>query len=479
MNQPTEKSYECCILGAGPAGLACAHELTENGITDILIVDKNASVGGLSRTNHFSDALFDVGPHRFFTKSEEVDRLWHETLGSDFKPVSRTTRLLYNDKCFNYPLKASEILLKLGPLQAASILLSFGGTKIRFKASTPVTFEDWVVRHFGSKLYHLFFRTYTEKVWGLPGSQIDALWASQRIAKLNVYEILKKAMGIGKDSQPKSLVETFHYPQKGCGQMYAAMAEKIADRGVEISLGTQAKTFFRDGQTLKSLQIRENGCPPRKISARHFFSSIPLTHMIQSLDPPPYEATIQASRALYYREHINVDFLLDQPNPFSDQWIYIHSSDVCTARIANYNNFSSAMSGGADKTALGVEFFAFQNEPLWNLNDQDLTEFAADELTKIGLFSLRPNYRAQVVRETESYPVYFVGYGEPYEALKDFTQSIENLTTIGRGGLYRYNNQDHSVMSGLLAARNYLNNSSPPFDLWSLNTDSEYGETVP
>lgn len=469
------KKYECCIVGAGPAGLSAALELVKHGKTNIIIVDKNHLVGGLARTEERDGVRFDVGPHRFFTNNKEVNDLWHELLGKDFIPVNRLTRIYYKGKYFLYPIKATDALLKMGVFDAAHAFFSFMSTKLK-KQKEANTFEEWITQKFGKKLYNTFFKTYTEKVWGIPCHEIGAEWASQRIKGLDIIEVIKKSFLFSSKSGPKSLVEQFDYPIYGSGQMYEKMAEIIKKAGGEIYLTTKVNRFKRIGSHIESIEVEDKKGKVFQIKADHYFNSAPLTHFYKLLSPTLGEDVNKAVNALYYREHITVDLLIKGDDLFPDQWIYIHSPDVKMARLANYNNFSKAMVGQPNKSAISVEYFTFQHEDLWKMQDADLIQLAVKELEFTGLIPKESFEKGWVVRETESYPTYYMGYKDHYEMLQMEANAFKNLSPIGRGGLYKYNNQDHSIYSGLLAARNYLKLNKTPYDIWKVNIDAEYYE---
>ncbi|MCP4694238.1 MAG: NAD(P)-binding protein [Desulfobacterales bacterium] len=471
------KSYECCVLGGGPAGLAAALELTGNGVTNILVIDRNENVGGLSRTEVYDGSRFDIGPHRFFSKSPEINNLWRDTLGSDFKPVDRTTRICYKNAYFNYPIKLLDVLTKMGPGESFQAMLSFVAAKLN-KKREAVTFEDWITDKFGRKLFETFFKTYTEKVWGIPCNQIGAEWAAQRIKGLDVIEVLRNALfGMGR-RQVKTLVEQFDYPVNGAGQMYEAMCDKVAARGADIMLNTRVVGINQKDDAVESIDVAHSDGQRERITANRFFSSIPLTHVFDMLSPAEPDSISRAVEALYYRDHITVNLLVEGADLFPDQWIYIHSPEVQTARLANYNNFSRRMAGSENKTGLSVEYFVFQHEDLWKQPDEALKILAVEELERLKLLKKSAVEKAWVVRETECYPTYYLGFQEHYDLLKSRLGRFTNLVQIGRGGLYKYNNQDHSIMSGLLAARNYLKLPGSPYNLWEINVDAEYHESA-
>jgi len=470
------KSFECCIIGAGPAGLGAALELTENGVTDILIIDRNDIVGGLSRTKVYDGVRFDIGPHRFFTRSKEINKLWHNILGNDFISVDRLTRIYFKNNYFNYPIKAIDTLVKLGPIESLQAIISFAAAKVGTKVY-PENFEEWITLKFGRKLYETFFKIYTEKVWGIPCNQIDVEWAAQRIKGLDFIQIIKNAIFKNTNKEIKTLVDQFDYPILGAGQMYEAMCDIVVSRGVKIKLGSKVLKFNSKDNQIESIVIINSDGYKEKIYAKQYFSSIPLTHFYKKLSPPETNSIQKAVDKLYYREHITVNLIVNGSNTlFPDQWIYIHSPNVQTARIANYNNFSKAMVGLKDKTALSIEYFVFQQDDLWNETDDTIKALAIDELNYLGLVKKEVVEQSWIVRETESYPVYYMGFQKPYNLVKSRLNQFLNLFPIGRGGLYKYNNQDHSTMSGILAARNYLKPHGPHFNLWNINMEAKYHE---
>lgn len=471
------KSYECCIIGAGPAGLGAAYELVKNGLTNILIIDKNELVGGLARTDVFNGARFDIGPHRFFTKNKEVDKIWHETLGRDFQPVSRLTKIYYKNKYFNYPIRPADVLLKLGLLDSLVTILSFFSSQIS-KKNELITFEDWIVQKFGRKLYETFFKTYTEKVWGIPCNQIGAEWARQRIKGLDALEVIKNALFGGKKEEIKTLVEEFDFPVLGAGEMYETMCNKLVSQGVELMLESKVTRFNRQNNAIKSIDVLKPNGKEININAKQFFSSIPLAHYFRMLNPADSPQISEAAEMLRYRDHITIDLLIGRKRSFPDQWIYVHSPDVQIARIANYKNFSKAMVKDKNTTPLGVEYFVFMFDDLWNKTDDFLVDIAIDELEKMRLIERREVVNAWVIRETEAYPIYYLGFQDYYDLLKSRIGQFINFYSIGRAGMHKYNNQDHSLVSGILAARNYLKLPGSPFKLWDINVDAEYHENT-
>ena len=450
-----------------------AIELVKNGIKDIIIIDKNSKVGGLARTEKFEGVRFDVGPHRFFTKNKEINQLWHSTLGDDFIPVSRLTRILYKKQLFNYPVSAFDALSKLGVLESTSAIISYLNAKVMPSAQID-TFEDWISNKFGKKLFDTFFRTYTEKVWGIPCDKIGKQFAEQRIKGLDIIQVLKNAI-IGVNNT-KTLVDQFNYPILGAGQMYEAWADLVTSKGATILLDTEVVSINVNDYNISEIKTNDKEGNETKIMAKQYFTSLPITHFFDLIKPAVNRQISTANSKLYYREHITVNLIINKSGLFLDQWIYIHEPNVKMARVANYNNFSKLMSSKKNTTAISVEYFAFQNDQLWRLDNQSIIDLAIDEMNSVGLIEKHSVEKGFVIRETESYPTYYLGYKEHYNILKEDLSKFNNLYPIGRGGMYKYNNQDHSTYSGILAARNYLNAEGSPFDLWGINIDAEYQE---
>lgn len=471
-------SKKYCILGAGPAGLGAAWELANHNEKDIIVVDMNKTFGGLARTEKFGDSLFDVGPHRFFSKNQEIKQLWHYVLGSDFRPVTRLTRVFYKNKFFLYPINFKDVILKMGPVAAFHALISYLYAQTRKNADAVETFEDWVVANFGKKLYRTFFKTYTEKVWGIPCKHIGSDWAAQRIKGLDLTKLVKNSLGFGLDNSPKTLADEFDYPTKGAGMMYDRMAEKLYDKGVQFLTQTRVNSIDRQDDRLISVLAISPKNNAVLIQADHFISSIPITHFIAMLNPPLENSVANACKALYYRDHVTVNLEIDNANLFPDQWIYVHSPDVKLARIANYRNFSSEMTSRNGVTPISVEYFTFQHEDIWQMDDNDLIEFSIAELQMMGLLSEKPAQQGWVVRETETYPTYYLGYDQHLKVIRNKMNVLSNFTSIGRGGMYKYNNMDHSLYTGLLAGRNLINHGRQQYDIWKMNIEAEYHESA-
>ncbi len=471
----TQRRVGICILGAGPAGLGAAWELADKGRgKDVLVVDANTKPGGLARTEVFGGHRFDVGPHRFFTSNKEVHALWHRTLGEAFRPVQRLTRIYYKDKFYLYPVSAFDALPKMGAVQAARALASYAYAFVAKDASKAQTFEEWVTAKFGTRLYESFFKTYTEKVWGIPCNEIGADWAAQRIKGLDLLEVAKNAFGVALGTKPKTLVDEFDYPDLGAGQMYETMAQRAQEKGVELLLNTRVEKAHHENGTLSHVTARGPG-GTMDIFADKFITTLPITRMLAMMKPAVGQDVSKACEQLYYRDHITVNLIVDREDLFPDQWIYVHSPDVRMARLANYSNFSDKMASRPGMTPISVEYFVFRTDDLWGKKDDDLVELATSEMEKMGLVSAETVSQGWVVRETDSYPTYYLGYEQPYSIVRAALDEFSNLQPAGRGGLYKYNNMDHSLYSGLLAARNMMQKSNP-YDVWKINIDAQYHE---
>ncbi|OGE32100.1 hypothetical protein A2631_03200 [Candidatus Daviesbacteria bacterium RIFCSPHIGHO2_01_FULL_44_29] len=468
----TSKKQKIVIIGAGPAGLGAAFELTKDkqAELDLLIIDKNSQVGGLARSFKFKGHFFDVGPHRFYTKNKEVFDLWKNTLKKDFYEVPRLTRILYKNKLFFYPIKLTDVIKKLGILESVRCLVSFVKTKIEPK-KTAKTFEDWVSQNFGKKLYTIFFKTYTEKVWGIDCGKIGAEWAAQRIKNLSFSEVIKNALG-GKN-KAKSLIDKFYYPKRGAGSMYEKLASKIKQGKGKFFLDSAVSKIYHRQKKVVSLDFKKE-ISVQILPVDYLFSSMPLTEFILKLSPSAPAKVVAAAKKLYYRDHITVNLLVQGTNLFPDNWIYIHSPEVQMARVTNYNNFRKNPS--QDKTsAIAVEYFVFQDDQLWSLSDEELVALAIKELEQVALINKDLKIEGFVIRETESYPTYYLGHKQYFDILKNYVEQLSNLSLIGRGGMYKYNNMDHSLYSGMLAARNFLLGYKK-YDIWQINEDAEYLE---
>lgn len=436
------------------------------------MIEQSALLGGISRTESHNGYHFDIGGHRFFTKVPEVARLWETVGGAQFRTVKRRSRIYFDGHFYPYPLQLGPTLRQLGVVRSAGAVLSYAKARL-FPYPEEHTFEQWTVNRFGRKLFEMFFRTYTEKVWGIPTSEIGADWAAQRIQNLSLIRAVMSALIKPAHGSVKTLIEEFHYPETGPGMMWQAFGEAIERDGGKIAMKTNATRIEHDGHSVTAVHIEdESGRYTLNPSA--VISSMPLRTLIQSLHPAPPDAVLQAAANLKYRDFLIVVLIIDQDEVFDDNWIYIHTPEVRVGRIQNFKNWSMAMMADPTKTSLGMEYFCTLGDSLWTQTDADLIALAERELAQLGLAPGAKVIDATVIRQPKAYPVYDREYRQNLAVLKAYMAGFSNLQTIGRNGLHRYNNQDHSMLTGLLAALNLMGECH---DVWEVNTERSYHET--
>ncbi|MGH9387715.1 MAG: NAD(P)/FAD-dependent oxidoreductase [Vicinamibacterales bacterium] len=460
------------IVGAGPAGLTAAYELTKRSGARITVLEADHIVGGISRTVQYKGFRFDMGGHRFFTKIGPVERLWHEILGNEFIRVPRLSRIFYNGRYFDYPLRPMNALSGLGAWNAAMIVLSY--LKWHYRPY-PVeeNFEQWVTNRFGRRLYLAFFRTYTEKVWGLPCSEIRAEWAAQRIQGLSLARAILNATALNKRStEIKSLINEFEYPRLGPGQMWETCRDLVVARGHSVRLGHRVTRLDVSNNQVTSIAC-DTGNGEEVLPVDHVISSMPLRTLVRDLRPTPPPEVTAAAEGLTYREFLVVALMLRREHLFPDNWIYIHTPGVKVGRIQNFNNWSAAMVPVPGITCLGMEYFCFKGDGLWSSADADLAALAASELEQLGLARKEDVVDAKVVRVPKAYPIYDSAYRGHVDRIRTHLDDVTNLHTVGRNGMHKYNNQDHSMLTAIMTVDNMLGSSH---DIWSVNTDYEYHE---
>ncbi len=474
---------EVFVIGAGPAGLTAAYCLTKQK-RSVLVIEKDPFyVGGISRTVSYKDFLFDIGGHRFFSKAKEVVDLWHEILPDDFIERPRLSRIYYGGKYYSYPLSAFEALSNLGLFKSAACMLSFACAKA-FPIAEARTFHQWVRNQFGEKLFSIFFKTYTEKVWGMSCDEISADWAAQRIKGLDlgvaVINSLKRALkptGAARQSGPvvKTLIESFQYPRRGPGMMWEAAACKIEARGGRILMGRalQRLAFDRSRDVWK-IDVSTTDGKTESYAARHVVSSAPVRELVEKITPPP--RSLRNARALRYRDFLTVALMVKKPDLFPDNWIYIHDPAVQVGRVQNFRSWSPEMVPPG-MSCLGLEYFCFEGDGLWTASDADLIALATKEIAQIGLVTADDVVDACVVRQPKAYPVYDDSYRDNVAAVRhDLETKYPTLHLVGRNGMHKYNNQDHAMMTAMLTARNILAGKRI-HDVWDVNEDAEYHET--
>ncbi len=460
------------VIGAGPAGLTAAHELVRAGHRPV-VVEQMADVGGLARTAQHRGFHFDMGGHRFFTKVPEVQAFWRELLGSQFLRRPRLSRIYYGGKFFAYPLKPLNALRGLGAWQGIRLGLSYLKWQV-WPHPQEENFEEWVTNRFGRRLFLAFFKTYTEKVWGVPCTELRAEWAAQRIKDLSLRTALV-SMFLRPRRTIKTLIEEFDYPRLGPGMMWRAVRDAVERGGGTVQLESDACRIVREGTTVTAVEIARDGVRT-EIPAGAVISSMPVTELVARLDPPPPTAVLEAARHLTYRDFLTVCLVLRRRDVFPDNWIYVHDTEVRVGRIQNYKNWSPDMVPDPEKTSLGLEYFCTEGDDLWTMADGDLIALATREVARIGLAAEADVEDGCVVRVPKAYPVYDSAYAEHLAVVRGFVDGLDNLQTIGRNGLHRYNNQDHAMVTGMLAVRNLLDGERN--DLWSVNTDQEYHEEI-
>jgi protoporphyrinogen oxidase len=461
------------VIGAGPAGLAAAHELTVLG-KSATVLEKDDQVGGIARTVVYRGYRFDIGGHRFFTRAAGIQELWEEVMGEDFLVRPRLSRIHYNDRFFHYPLKPVEALIGLGPFEALRILISYLRARA-FPIEDERSFEEWVVNRFGRRLFEIFFQTYTEKVWGRPCSEIGAEWAAQRIKNLDLVAAVRNALlgSRGDGRIVTTLIDRFHYPRLGPGMLWERWTERLGERGVEVRLGTEVTRLHHAGGRVVFAETREPDGTARRIEGRHFISTMPVRELVHALAPAPPEEVIEAADRLQYRDFLTVVLILDVAELFPDNWIYIHSPDVRVGRIQNFKNWSPEMVPDPSTTSLGLEYFVHEGDDLWSMPDDALIALGTRETARLGLVDEARVRDGAVMRVQKAYPVYDGHYLEALATIRGWLSSIGNLQLVGRNGQHRYNNQDHSMLTGILAARNI---DGERHDVWSVNVEEEYHE---
>ncbi|QZH76227.1 MAG: NAD(P)/FAD-dependent oxidoreductase [Erythrobacter sp.] len=477
-----EVAVDVAIIGAGPAGLTAGYLLTKAG-KSVAIIEKDATyVGGISRTVEHEGYRFDIGGHRFFSKSAAVVDLWNEILPDDFIQRPRMSRIYYEGKFYSYPLRAFEALWNLGVWRSTLCMASYLKARV-FPNRDVRSFEDWTSNQFGHKLYSIFFKTYTEKVWGMPCDEMSADWAAQRIKGLSLWgavvDGLKRSLGLnklndGSGAQAKTLLETFRYPRLGPGMMWDAARDRIEASGKgQVLMGHELKQLASDGQD--GWRMTASGPDGEVvIRAAHAISSAPMRQLAARLHPLP-ETTLEASR-LKYRDFLTVALMVEGEDLFPDNWIYIHDAKVQVGRVQNFRSWSPEMVPDENVACVGLEYFCFEDDGLWSMSDDDLVALATREMDLLGLVSPDKVIGGAVVRQEKAYPVYDEDYAANVAAMRrELERRFPSLHLVGRNGMHRYNNQDHAMMTAMLTVENILAGERV-YDTWCVNEDAEYHE---
>ncbi len=470
------KRRRVAVIGAGPAGLTAAYLLAKNQHEVIVFESDPKYVGGISRTEKYKGYHFDIGGHRFFSKSKEIEDFWTEILGDEMLDRPRSSRIYYNNKFFSYPLVAMEALQKLGVVESALCVASYLQAKAA-PVKNPTNFEDWVTNQFGKRLFNIFFKTYTEKVWGIPCNQISADWAAQRIKGLSLSSAIRNALikpkqGSGKGKMIKTLIDTFRYPKHGPGQMWEVCADKTKAFGGEVRMNSKVTglTTMND-----KWHVQLEGAPA-ETDFDYVISTTPMRYLIPRINPALPKASIDASQGLKYRDFLTVVIILkEEEDAFDDNWIYIHDPSVKVGRVQNFKSWSPYMVPDSSMACYGLEYFCFEGDGMWTSSDADLLELAKKEMEQIGLAKAKQITDGYVVRQPKAYPVYDHAYSQNIDVVREGLKEYPGLYLVGRNGMHKYNNQDHSMMTAMLAVKN-IEAGKEVYDLWQVNGDAEYHE---
>jgi len=478
----SDPQYKAIIVGAGPAGLTAAYELSKQGQRVLVLESDPQYVGGISRTVAYHGYRFDIGGHRFFSKSREVEDLWTEILGPDMLERPRSSKIYYRGQFYAYPLKPFEALSKLGVIESTLCVLSFLKAKLH-PTPQPKSFEDWVVNQFGRRLFRIFFKTYTEKVWGMSCKEISADWAAQRIKGLSLASAIKNALlpkrkPKNRSQVVKTLIDTFRYPRLGPGMMWETCADKVRRMGGEVLLGRSVTGCRWDAATNSwTVTARTPDGKVEEYRAEHLVSSMPIRQLVSEIEPRLPEEALRAGNSLRYRDFLTIGLILRERNRFNDNWIYIHDPNVKVGRVQNYKSWSPEMVPDPEFCCYGLEYFCFEGDGLWNSDDEDLKALAKKEIGQIGLGAASDVVDGCVIRQAKAYPVYDDDYRKHVDVVRQaLSANCPNLHLVGRNGMHKYNNQDHAMMTALLAARNILAGEAK-YDIWAVNEDGEYHES--
>jgi protoporphyrinogen oxidase len=460
------------ILGGGPAGLTAGYLLAKQGFP-VIIFEAEDQVGGIAKTEvregPGGEYRFDLGGHRFFTKVQEVDDLWHEIMREEFLKRPRMSRIYWNKKFLDYPLRGPDVIKKLGPIELTRCMLSYFWAQVKPKGRED-TFEQWVSNRFGKRLFNLFFKSYTEKVWGVPTSEIRAEWAAQRIKGLSFFSAAKAAFFGNKGNEIKTLIGEFNYPRYGPGQMWETMTDDITKLGGQVLLNTKVdKVVFEGGRATKVI------AGGKEYESNYIVSSLPLRNIVGMADPQPPPEVVAAAKGLRYRDFLTVSLVLDGEDLFPDNWIYIHEPDVEVGRIQNFRSWSPWMVPDPSKACIGLEYFCFAGDELWETDDEKLVELGMQELQKLGLATPDKLEFGFATRVPKAYPMYDMDYADRIVSIRSWLDGLENLQQVGRNGLHRYNNSDHSMLTAMRAVDNLVKGTD--HDIWAVNAESVYHET--
>lgn len=453
------------VIGAGPAGMTAAYQISKERSVEVTLFEISGSVGGLAKTITLWDQKVDIGPHRFFSSDSRVNEFWLEAVENKYEMVDRMTRIFYNNRFFYYPLKPLDAFAKLGVLETARCVFSYLKEKLsptEFKGD----FETWVTSRFGRRLFEVFFETYSEKLWGISCTELDADFAAQRIKKMSLKEAVKNAFFGGGAGKHQTLVDQFAYPLGGTGLVYDLMAAKFQKNGGILRLNTGVEKVITENETVTGLVLTTG----EELKFDHVVSTMPLTLLVTRLEEAPDEIREKA-QSLKFRNTILVYLNIDSTDLFKDNWLYVHSPNLNCGRITNFRNWVPQLYGDEKTSILCMEFWCQEEDELWHLPDEELIEMGKKEIRQTGLIGHAEILDGKVYRINRCYPIYARGYREVLEPIENYLKTVKNLMPIGRYGAFKYNNQDHSILMGLMAAENILHNKTN--DLWEINTDYE------
>ncbi len=474
MSADTETGVSTVIIGAGPAGLTAAYELGKAGRT-ATVLESDTVVGGISRTAEVDGWRFDIGGHRFFTKVKPVRDLWHEILpDEEFLLRPRMSRIFYRGKFYDYPLRAFNALGNLGIIEAVRCVLSYVAVRIR-PPKDQTTFEGYTASKFGWRLYRIFFKTYTEKVWGVPADEIQADWAAQRIKNLNLFRAIVNALAPRRNQKSiTSLIEEFEYPRHGPGMMWERCQSLVEEQGSEVHFRHDVERItHQDGKATSVVATTENGTAT--FECDHVISTMPIPLLVKAMDPAPPAEILAAADGLTFRDFLTVALVVPETAGFPDNWIYVHAPDVSVGRVQNFRSWSPEMVPENDKTCLGLEYFVSEGDELWTMADEDLIALGTAEMEKLGLLGPGLVEKGFVVRMPKAYPMYDGTYRDNVDLLRGWLETnASNVYPVGRNGMHRYNNQDHSMYTAMLTVENMVNGTN--HDVWSVNVEAEYHE---
>lgn len=460
------------VIGAGPAGLTAAAELVARDVP-VVLIEKTDRVGGIARTDTYKGYRFDIGGHRFFTRVPWVMEFWKKTMSDDFLQRPRLSHIYYQKQFYTYPIKPLEVLRKFGIRESLCVVGSYLHAHLR-KRPHEDTFEDYIVNHFGKRLFHHFFKSYTEKVWGVATSEIRASWAAQRIKGMSIWGMLRTTL-FPKRNTHTSLIEQFYYPRLGPGQMWERVLEQVQATGkATVHLSSVPTAIHHHDGMIESVDIQTpNGT--QTIPCRAVISSMPLGELIVLHTPPLSTPTQDAATKLRYRDFLTVALIVTQEHLFPDNWIYIHDASVRVGRIQNFKNWSPALIPDQKTTCVGLEYFVFETDELWQKNDADLVAMATDELVQLGLAKSEDIVDGCVVRMPKAYPMYDAASEQALPIIQEALGRIKNLYPVGRNGMHKYNNQDHAMYTAKLAVENIF---GARHDIWGVNVERVYHEEV-